>query len=348
MKNPRNLKKIVIAFTILIILTNMVLYDKKTIRKQSNSEINTPILPIASEWANNEIPICTAINEQVGPKICSDGGGGGIMVWIDKRKGEFEYDIYAQRVNSTGDVQWNINGIRIGNNIMSGSDELIDDDLFQICSDGAGGAIIAFADGFMTSSNIYAQRIDENGAKLWGFGLPIPICTAGNIQDEPQLCSDGAEGAIITWYDYRGGGSIYAQRVNATGSIMWTANGVPVSPTSNLEFNQQICSDGAGGAIITWQDYRGVDTDVYAQRIDSNGVVQWTTDGVPLCTASQNQEQPQICSDGAGGAIITWIKRGGPSFDIYAQKVNAAGDIQWTFNGKALCSGLFSYEHTML
>lgn len=347
MKNQRNLKKIVAAFILLIILTNMVFYDRITIRKQTISEINTPTLPISSEWTYDGIPICTAINEQVGAKICSDGDGGGFMVWIDQRKGEFEYDIYAQRVNSTGDVQWRINGIVIGKDIITGSNPLTNDDLLQICSDGAGGAIFAWCDyGGPSDNDIYAQRVAENGTKLWGFGSPIPICTAGNIQDDPQLCSDGAEGAIITWEDRRGGGSIYAQRVNASGSIMWTANGVPLSPTSNLEFDQQICSDGAGGAIVTWQDYRGeTGSDIYVQRIDSTGVEQWITDGVPLCTASENQEEPQICSDGAGGAIITWIKRGGLYFDIYAQKVNAAGDIQWSFNGRALCSGLYSYEH---
>jgi len=33
----------------------------------------------------------------------------------------------------------------------------------------------------------------------------VPICTEAGYQYFPQLVSDGAGGAIITWYDWRSG-----------------------------------------------------------------------------------------------------------------------------------------------
>jgi len=33
---------------------------------------------------------------------------------------------------------------------------------------------------------------------------------------------------------------------------------------------------------------------------------QWQPDGVPICTATDDQEQPTIVTDGSGGAIIAW------------------------------------------
>lgn len=33
----------------------------------------------------------------------------------------------------------------------------------------------------------------------------VPICTAEDVQCYLQLASDGAGGAIITWYDWRSG-----------------------------------------------------------------------------------------------------------------------------------------------
>jgi len=336
LKNQRNLKKIVAAFIILSILTSMVFYSSKPIRTQPNSEIDTPDLPTTSEWTYDGIPICTAIYTQKDAQICSDGDGGAIIIWEDDRGGGC---IYAQHVNSTGDVQWTTNGIVVT--------DLEDFNTMQICSDGAGGAIITWADGLgslVDPWHVYAERVNSTGVLLWGSGSGIYICSAVDGQGNPQICSDGAGGAIITWYDSRGGGSIYAQRVDASGSIMWTANGVPLSPTSNREVHPQICSDGTGGAIITWEDRRVDENgDIYAQRINSIGVVQWTADGVPICTVSDFfsflYHAPQICSDGAGGAIITWKdSRDDSSSIIYVQKVNAAGNIQWTFNGKALCS----------
>src|SRR5258708_1649183 len=109
----------------------------------------------------------------------------------------------------------------------------------------------------------------------------------------------------------------------------------PSDPTVNVRLcldsadrqDPTIVADGAGGAIITWQDNRnGPDLDIFAQRINAGGTPQWTADGVALCTAANNQQNPTIISDGAGGAIVTWHDaRGGTNFDIYAQRLNAAG-----------------------
>lgn len=102
-----------------------------------------------------------------------------------------------------------------------------------------------------------------------------------------------------------------------------------------------VCTAGANqndpalsgdGAIITWQDYRGSETDIYAQRINAAGIPQWSTDGVVLCSADDYQYYPQIVGDGDGGAIITWEdnRNGGYSsddYDIYAQRVFPNGAI---------------------
>ena len=72
-----------------------------------------------------------------------------------------------------------------------------------------------------------------------------------------------------------------------------------------INTNPAITSDGAGGAIVTWHDTRsGGTTDIYAQRVNASGAIQWTADGVALCTARGNQDYVWITIDGAGGAIV--------------------------------------------
>ena len=123
----------------------------------------------------------------------------------------------------------------------------------------------------------------------------------------PTITSDGAGGAIVTWEDSRSGNyDIYAQRVNASGAVQWTADGVALCTATGSQWAPTITSDGAGGAIVTWQDYRSGNYDIYAQRVNASGAVQWTADGVALCTATGYQGAPTITSDGAGGAIVTW------------------------------------------
>ncbi|KPJ60611.1 MAG: hypothetical protein AMJ46_06375, partial [Latescibacteria bacterium DG_63] len=168
------------------------------------------------------------------------------------------------------------------------------------------------------------------------------LCTAANDQERARIVSDGAGGAIITWKDCRGGNyDVYAQRTDSTGTVLWTSDGVAICTTAaGAQCQPGISSDGAGGAIISWQDYRsGSHYDIYVQRVNSSGTVQWTTNGVAICTASNNQEVPEIISDGAGGAIIVWYDyRSGSDYDIYAQRVNSSGTVQWTVNGVAICT----------
>ena len=86
-----------------------------------------------------------------------------------------------------------------------------------------------------------------------------------------------------------------------------------------------ICGDGAGGAIITWEDKRDLWNDIYAQKISSTGDLKWAKDGKAVCKASFNQRHPQISSGSSGengSAIITWYdKRSGSDYDIYAHLI---------------------------
>jgi hypothetical protein len=154
-----------------------------------------------------------------------------------------------------------------------------------------------------------------------------------------MIVSDGSAGAIVTWYDYRGGGAdIYAQRVNAAGVPLWTANGVALCTAVANQISPMITSDGAGGGIVTWSDSRTGVNDIYAQRVNSAGVVQWAANGVALCTAIGNQAKPVIASDGVGGAIVAWNDGRSGNSDVYAQRINVAGAVQWTADGVGVSS----------
>jgi len=73
----------------------------------------------------------------------------------------------------------------------------------------------------------------------------------------------------------------------ASGTPLWTDNGVGVrTGEENPAINPQITSDGAGGAVIVWRDWRSGRWDIYAQRINSSGIPLWTGDGLGVRNAS--------------------------------------------------------------
>lgn len=275
------------------------------------------------QWITNGIPICTGLWPKEDPQICSDGEGGAIITWSEDRDLTSNYQIYAQRVDSEGIAQWTINGELIS---TTGTYNLFP----QICGDGKGGAIITWAES--TNWNIYARSINFEGV-LQSLE-DIPICTENNAQLYPKICSDENGGAIITWQDHRSGIDIYAQRINSNGDTQWINNGSLISDWSDSSSRPELCPDGNGGAIITWSQGS---TNIYAQRINFSGDIQWVTNGIPICLAIDYQHDPQIARDGNEGAFITWSDHRNGNSDIYAQQVNSTGHIQGPTNGFPIC-----------
>ncbi|MDH4036976.1 MAG: T9SS type A sorting domain-containing protein [Candidatus Krumholzibacteria bacterium] len=168
-----------------------------------------------------------------------------------------------------------------------------------------------------------------------------PVSTEPKNQELTDCISDGAGGVIMVWTDTRDGifHDIYIQRVNAYGVMLWTTGGLAVCTAAGSQVRAGLVSDGAGGAIVAWEDARSGAGDIYAQRVNASGVVQWTPDGVPVCTAADTQSFPSIASDGSGGAVIAWVDyRNAVDYNLYAQRINGAGVAQWTAGGTPICT----------
>jgi hypothetical protein len=309
--------------------------------------------PTLAQWRVDGAAICTAVGNQRYPHMVGDAAGGAIVTWMDRRNGA-DFDIYAQRVDGAGVPKWSTSGVAL---CTAAGDQAIrpasgDTGSPTLAADGAGGAIVTWSDarGGAFTDDIYAQHVLASGAvdPAWPSD-GRRLCGAIHDQNSPTIVGDGSGGAIVAWKDRRDGSEyhIYAQHVLASGEVdpAWPADGRALCTAATLQTSLTIVSDGAGGAIVTWQDFRGSTTfyDIYAQRVLASGAVAptWPLNGRALCTATNSQYSPAIVSDGAGGAIVTWYDyRGGVKYDIYAQHVLASGavDPAWPVDGRALCT----------
>lgn len=307
-------------------------YDRRNINSSFNiyaQRIDPNGNPL---WAVNGISICPATTNQIDPKIISDGSGGAIIMWIDNRTNINENDVYAQRITANGTLKWSTSGLAVCAIYRR-------QQIATIEPDGNGGAIIAWTDDRDTvstprTSDVYIQRIDSSGNRLWATdGVPISI-GPGN-QQAPELFSSGDGGAIISWHDTRNGSSnrdIYAQRVDPSGSILWSTNGISICNEVNDQDHMRLISDGTDGVIVSWEDERegGNNRHVYAQRVRSTGSVQWTNNGVAISVASGLKSFSQILPFGTGDAIITWGDErigGSDNRNIFAQQLNGNGQL---------------------
>jgi hypothetical protein len=178
----------------------------------------------------------------------------------------------------------------------------------------------------------------------------VAVSTATDYQRELSIIFN-AGGAIIAWDDERStmGTDIYVQRLNGAGAPQWTADGVPLTQEQNSTRSvPTMSSDGAGGAIVAWQEANFGVADIKARRINSSGTALWTLGGVSVCTATDNQTKPQIVTDNAGGVIVTWEDSrnfGTTRTDIFAQRLNSSGIRQWALDGIFLCAAS-SYQRS--
>ena len=175
-------------------------------------------------------------------------------------------------------------------------------------------------------------------------------------QASPRAVSDGAGGVIVVWLDGRAGFcspsfladcDIYGQRLNSSGALLWGSAGAPVATAANNQGvgGMGIVSDGAGGAIVAFQDNRINTTTqsgsggytVYAQRMNSNGSPVWPVDGIrigqdPEAGDAANIAEVKLVPDGSGGAIGAWnfTSNAVPNtISVRTQRISSIGQLMW-------------------
>lgn len=208
----------------------------------------------------------------------------------------------------------------------------------DLISDGHGGVIVAWHDARNKNRDVFAQRVSVTGEILWGND-GIPICDLPSPQSWPIVLPGEEGNAIIVFGDSRHGNQdIYVQRISRNGKLLWDKSGVPVCIEPSLQEDVKAIPDGQGGAIILWEDSRHENLAIYAQRIDSNGKPVWEPNGVPVHKGEGDQYNPFMAIDGTGDAIVVWWDISTPDWNVFAQRINAAGEPVWEPGGVAICT----------
>ncbi|HHT9129181.1 MAG TPA: TolB family protein, partial [Candidatus Wujingus californicus] len=273
-------------------------------------------------WAIDSVLICGTSGAQSAPVVVEDGAGGVIVVWQDFRRSYA--DIYAQRVDGSGKILWDKNGVAVCT--ASGHESFP-----VIISNRAEGAVIAWVDTRNGNNDVFSQQLDGNGAIQWKEN-GVAVSIAKGNQNYPVITSDGAGGAYIAWSDMRSGESdIYIQRIDIAGNALWVEDGWGICTEAGIQNYVNIDNDGAGGVSLVWNDSRkSTFFDVYAQWIDQKGQLRWGDKGLAVSMASDTQCYPVITNDGIGRAVISWQdarNKDSSYWDIYAQKVNEKGSL---------------------
>lgn len=193
--------------------------------------------------------------------------------------------------------------------------------------------LILFAVIFMVSA-IYAQ-LEWNESLPVRQGMNIEWSRASYPMDDGSV--------VYVWSDTRfGDRDLWAQKVDDNGNVLWGDDGLLVNGQINRQEDPVVIGVGNGEVIIAWVDFRYSDAgDIFAQKLDANGNLQWDANGVELCTADDIQISLNIVTDENGGAFIIWLdSRDTGGVDIYGTHLESDGTIAagWNTDGNAIAA----------
>ena len=199
-----------------------------------------------------------------------------------------------------------------------------------------GGCYIAWFDTRTGNYNVYLQRLDPAGNKMFATdGLLISDNTSSSYIVDWDMMTDNSDNAVIAFSDLRAGGDfkVYAYLISPSGNFLWGANGVPLSTSADMQPNPRITQTTDGYYIIAWPSLTAP-SKIAVQKLDAAGNKLYGNDPLYITSGTSEQYTHPVPVPGENGSYIIGFEGTTGSFPgltvhLYAQKYSSAGTPQW-------------------
>ncbi len=220
--------------------------------------------------------------------MTNDGSGGAIVAWrqwayktIQDNSKEVDLNgMYVQKLDASGNILWQPDGVPIETTKVSGPPPLM-------VGDGLGGAIITFTKLTSLTDGLYAQKIDSDGKIKWQPGGVKVFDIKRGMAFSLQMVGDELGNAVISFafhQDEIGQQGVQVQKLDPDGKTIWSTD--EVVPVGNgILVHPFLSSDSKGGVFIAVdirKDESSSSKKSYVQRINSSGNVLWGKEGIRL------------------------------------------------------------------
>jgi hypothetical protein len=173
--------------------------------------------------------------------------------------------------------------------------------------------------------DIYGAGLTPDGVLLDSSGIIISSAFSG--RKWPTVDFDGTN-YLVVWADWRNNevADIYGTRITPSGIVL-DPDGIPISTANDPQVRCSVAFDGTNYFVV-WDDYRvgWPINDIYGARVTTDGVVL-DPDGIPICTAPNNQSYPDLAFDGTNYLVVWDDLRSGAIYEIYGSRVTPSGNV---------------------
>ena len=258
-------------------------------------------------------------------------GGDFLVVWQDYRgspTNDFEATIYSARVLGDGSVA-DPEGVAVSSALGGQGTAAV----------GTHGrdAMVVWQD---FRNNPRTTLADIFGAPVNASGTPVAapdfeVSTVANTESSPTSAGNGTN-FLVVWADNRNAPvtatDIYGMRLDQAGGLVGTMP-FPICADTSDQAHPAIAAQG-GNWLVVWSDWRlstnATHSDIFGSIVSPAGLVS-QQEGVPICTAVNDQDLPAAAALGTNFLVVWQDARRTSSsatqIDIYGARVSGNGSL---------------------
>jgi hypothetical protein len=210
--------------------------------------------------------------------------------------------------------------------------------LAKIAMTSDGGCYISWFDTRSGAYNVYLQRLNPLGYKMWA---PDGLLISNNPQDtwitDYDLICDQNDNAILVFSDIRTGGLLQpvAYKISPNGDFLWGSNGIDISSSDSFQPSPTLTETSDGNIVFAWISSDGSQK-IALQKLSTTGQKLWGTTPILIQSATENFSYPSVVKSDNGQIILVHtVQTGGfpPAVRIRAHKLDTNGGLIWGTSG---------------
>ena len=286
------------------------------------------ITVIPAQWSTDPAAP-QSLGSGVQAQLTATSDGGVYVAWLSDGN---NYQVYLQRLNSSGEPQWDDDGMVVSNNDNASWIAVYH---LNLAVDSEDNAIITTVDQRTGDTwEVYAYKIAPDGSMLWGVdGVALTASSVSNMSPRLTVLPDNS--VVVTWT--HDNNSVLFQRISSTGALLWGTGILIEDDDAIAVLSPKPIVTVEGDVLIQWIRQSGAypwapDSELYLQKYDLDGNPQWINPIVvvgPVQFPMGNWLQQSV-ADAENGSFSGWTEMSGNVQNAGVQHITEFGALSWT------------------